>query len=99
MTNLSQLVEQHILEYESHLTHIDELIARASKVSIPAEVHDEFATLKEKRDVLAKEVAALKQKPLKNWRKEDIPLSGLGPMVIWGIVAQQLEKLLDRLGG
>jgi len=98
MTNLSQLVEQHIRQYESHLTQIDELIARANKASIPTEVHDEFAALKEKRDALAEEVAALKQKPIEDWRKEDIPLASLGPMVMWGIVAQQLERLVKRLG-
>ncbi len=98
MTNLSQLVEQHIRQYESHLTQIDELIARANKASIPAEVQGELAVLKQKREVLAEEVAALKQKPIKDWRKEDIPLAGLGPMVMWGIVAQQLERLVERLG-
>jgi hypothetical protein len=98
MTDVRQLAEQHILEYESHLAHMDEFIARANKASIPAEVHGEFTTLKEKREALADEIAALKRKPLKDWRKEDIPLAGLGPMVMWGIVAQQLEKLVERLG-
>ena len=98
MTNLSQLTEQHILEYESHLTHIDELIARVNKASIPAEVHGELTVLMEKRGALAEEIAKLKRKPLENWQQEDIPLAGLGPMVIWGIVAQQLEKMVERLG-
>ena len=98
MTNLRQLVEQHILEYESHLTHIDELIVRANKALIPAELHGELTTLKEKRDALAEEVSALKRKPLEDWRKDDTPLAGLGPMVMWGIVAQQLERLVKRLG-
>jgi len=98
MANLGQLAEQHIRQYESHLTQIDGLIARVNKAPIPAEVHDEFVALKEKRDVLAEEVAALRRKPIKDWRKEDIPLAGLGPMVMWGIVAQQLERLVERLG-
>jgi len=98
MTNLSQLVEQHIRQYESHLIYIDELIARANKASIPAEVHGELTALKQKRDALAEEVVALKRRPIEDWQKEDIPLTGLGPMVMWGIVAQQLERLVERFG-
>jgi len=98
MTNFSQLVEQHIWQYESHLTQIDELIARANNASIPAEIHNEYAELKQKRDALAEEIVALKQKPIEAWRQESIPLSGLGPMVMWGIVTQQLERLVEQLG-
>jgi hypothetical protein len=98
MTNYRHLVDQHIRHHESHLAHIDELIARTNNAPIPAEVHGELAELKAKRDAFAGEIKALKRKPLVSWQKEEIPLAGLGPMVIWGIVAKQLEKLVERLG-
>ncbi|HTT08030.1 MAG TPA: hypothetical protein VMH34_04495 [Gammaproteobacteria bacterium] len=97
MPQIDQVVEQRILEYESRLKHIDELLRRAHGASPPPEVHGELAELKGKRETLANEVEALKRKPPEDWRKKEI--TSTGPLAVWDIVAQQLEKLVERLGG
>jgi hypothetical protein len=41
--------------------------------------------------------ARLKQKAPKDWQDEEIPHAG--PMAVWDIVAQDLEKLVEKLAG
>jgi uncharacterized coiled-coil DUF342 family protein len=99
MTHISQLVEQKIEQYDSHLKHIDELLERSSKgmtgkpehADIPAQV----AKLKAERDKFAEHVDALKQKAMADAQEEMIEASG--PMGVWDALAQQLEKLVERI--
>lgn len=100
MTTMNQLVEQHILQYESHLKHIDELLERAHEGVTEgpehAESKEELEALRQQRESLASHVDELRSKSLENWQEEEIEMSG--PMGIWDAVAQQLEKLVERLG-
>lgn len=94
MTNINHQIEQHILEYESRLGHINELLVRADQaVGETAEL----AGLKQERDKLAGKLGEIKQKSAEEWEKEE--LAAAGPMGIWDAVAQQLEKLVERAGG
>lgn len=66
MGTLNRLAEQHILESESHLRHIDELMARArqAKAGAPAASTDAGAVLeriKVSRDKLARDLDELRQ--------------------------------------
>ncbi len=97
MTGIDDVVERRILEYESRLKHIDELIGRAHKAPIPPEAHGELAELKGKRETLANEIDAWKRKAPEERRKEE--MASAGPLVVWDIVAQQLENLIERFGG
>lgn len=97
MTNIERLVEQHVREYESRLKHVDELMERARKASdkeTPA-VSEELSTLKEERDKFASHLEELRLKSLQDWREEEIEKAG--PMGIWDALAQQLEKLVERI--
>jgi hypothetical protein len=89
MTSITHQVEQHILEHESRLGHIDELLERAGEV--PG-----VAGLKEKRDELAGQLDAMKQKTAEEWQHEE--LAQAGPMGVWDAVAQELERLLEKTG-
>ncbi|HHJ19965.1 MAG TPA: hypothetical protein ENJ84_09135 [Gammaproteobacteria bacterium] len=92
MTNEEQLVESHVKEYTSRLKHIDELITRAGKTEIrKAEHQSELSELKQERENLAGHLDKIKALSAEEWAKEG------GPMVIWDLVAERLEKLVEHI--
>ncbi|MGA8865013.1 MAG: hypothetical protein WBM09_09100 [Gallionella sp.] len=99
MTDINQLMRQNVLEYESRIKHLDELIARAHKAIRTGPEHDEFrdslAKLKMERDKFSVWLDELRMKSLDNWRIDEIEKAG--PMGMWDAVAQQLEKLVERI--
>jgi ferredoxin-NADP reductase len=77
---------------------MDELLARANE-DVTGEEHELAAELKEltsKRDELAGHLDRMRLKSLEDWQEKEIEKAG--PMGIWDAVAQQLEKLVERLG-
>jgi hypothetical protein len=98
MTNFTHLTEQHMLEFESRLKHIDELLTRA-KEGVTGEQEDQAAELKEltsKREKLADQLTEMRLKPGEDWQEKEIEQAG--PMGIWDAVALQIENLIERLG-
>jgi hypothetical protein len=99
MTQIEQMVEQHIREHESRLGHLDELLQRARRAAERTpeggETSARLAELERERDRLAVRVDELKLKSLDDWQEEEIERSG--PMGIWDSIAQQLEKLVEHL--
>jgi hypothetical protein len=99
MADINALVEQHIREHESRLKHVDELLGRVHKVvgaiSEDAEAKVQLAELQRDRDRLASQLEMLRLKPLSDWKEEEIEKAG--PMGIWDAIAQQLEKLVERI--
>lgn len=97
MTNLNQLVQQHILEHQSRLKHVDELIGRAQTRAAQAGggAAEQLAEAKRERDQLSSRVEEFKLKPPNQWSEEEFEKTG--PMVVWDTLAQKLEKLVERL--
>lgn len=97
MTDIEQLAEQHIREHESRLKHIDELLVRAREGAGPGqpEIRPELEKLAAQREELAGHLERMRLRHRNDWRKREIELAG--PMGIWDAVAQQLEKLVERL--
>jgi hypothetical protein len=99
MTGFNQLVENHIDQYESRLKQIDLLLERASnaiaKSQVHADIHTEIANLRAEREKFASQLGTLKQKSINGLPKEMLEKSG--PMGIWDKVAQELEKLVERI--
>lgn len=95
MTGLDRQIEQHIREYESRLRHVDELLERAHHHKPPAEVAKELEEARHEREKMAAHLDELRRKPPEHWQEEEI--ESAGPMGIWDAVAQQLEKLVERL--
>ena len=96
MTKLNQLVQQHILEHESRLKHVDELIDRAQAgIAKTGGTVEQLADVKRERDQLSSRVEAFKLKPPDQWSEEEF--ENTGPMVIWDTLAQKLEKLVERM--
>ena len=104
MTSLDQIVDRHILEYESRLKHVDELLAQAYRhggldhPGIGAHLKD----IARKRDQLADQFTRLKpgstSQPSEALHLEEEVIGKAGPMAILDAVALQLEKLVERLG-
>jgi hypothetical protein len=99
MTSIEHLIQQNILEHESRLKHIDELIERASnkigKGAAHVENRDSLASMAQERDKYHSWIDELRLKRLENWQVDEIEKAG--PMGIWDAVAQQLEKLVERI--
>ncbi|MBU2643001.1 MAG: hypothetical protein KJ889_14480 [Gammaproteobacteria bacterium] len=95
----NQRIEQKFDFYESHLKHIDELLERSSKgvTNRPehADIHAQITTLKNERDQYAKHIDTLKQGSIADMQEKMI--EGAGPMGVWDALAQQLEKLVERI--
>ena len=96
MTNIDHLVEQSCIARESRLKHIDEMIdrahARLDGDAVSSEIVDELDEIKGAREELEKDLDQIK---LKDWDQETI--KNAGPMGLWDIVAQRIEKLVERL--
>lgn len=95
MPDINQLAERHIREHEAHLKHIDELMEQVDKAKQAAadssEVSAELADLKQERGILANHLDELREKSAEEWAEKG------GPMVMWDIVADRLEKLVERI--
>jgi lipid II:glycine glycyltransferase (peptidoglycan interpeptide bridge formation enzyme) len=95
----SQRIEQNIDFYKSHLKHIDELLERSSKgvTKSPehAEIHTQIAELRNERDQFAKHIDTLELGSTADMQEQMI--EGAGPMGVWDALAQQLEKLVERI--
>lgn len=89
MSNIDQLAEQQIKQYESQLKHIDEVMARAHKDD--ADFSAELKELAEHRGELADYIEELKDKAPLQWMEEG------GPMVLWDVVAERIEALVERI--
>ena len=96
MTNIDSLAEQHVTEYESRLMHMDELIQRVNdEAGAGQELDSELQALIKERDRLASHVEQMKLRSLEDWDEEELALAG--PMGVWDALAQQLEKVVERL--
>lgn len=90
------LRSEHISRYEARLKHLDELLERAHQTKIEAAEHEtELKDITGKRKELAAYVDEMRLKDLEHWKEEEIEKAG--PMALWDAVAQQLEKLVERL--
>ena len=99
MTSIEHLVEQHILENESHLKHLDEMLESAEQKTVevesPSEFEHDLETLRKERDRLADHVEELRLRSLDDWETDEIEKAG--PMGIWDALAQQVEKFIEKL--
>ena len=94
MTDINKVVEQHILEHQSRLNHIDELLQRATEAGGQ---DTEVSELKRERDEFSDYVDSIKDDPAGYWQKK--AFDNAGPMAVWDAIAERLEELLERLQG
>lgn len=98
MTNKEQLVERHILEYQSRLKHIAELAERAELAAIDFDAEHEarleLQKYQKELDLLRHKAGDIKNMSVEKWREET--KQSAGPMAIWDILAQNLEDFVER---
>jgi len=99
MTSLDRMAERQILEFESRQRHVDEVLEHVrgrtgTGVESP-DVRTRLEELEKEQDRLTVRLDDLRLKNLENWRVEEIEKSGL--MGLWDALAQQVEKLAERL--
>ena len=98
VSHKDHLIEQRVLEYESRLKHIDELIDHAENHvesnELSSDVEDELKMIKSMRDQLADRHEYIDELSSSNWQRETIEHAG--PMAIWDTVAQKIEMLIER---
>jgi hypothetical protein len=100
MGDISRLLaKQQIREYDLRLQHVDEVLEHAEKElarsAKEAETRALLDKLKGERDRLAGWLEQTKRQPLEDWREYEIRKAG--PMAIWDAIAQQVEKLVERI--
>mgnify|MGYP001824226671 FL=1 len=99
MTDVSHLAEQHIREQEARLHRIDELTERARKGAGKApefaHIYTELDDLVKRRDQAAMRLDDFKARAAEKWRDEEVERSGL--MGVWDALAQQLERLVEKV--
>ncbi|HKB59229.1 MAG TPA: hypothetical protein VKC56_04200 [Gallionellaceae bacterium] len=104
-TSLERLSEsteplaQHINRYAANLQHIDALLSRAKKgaAALPAQsdVQAALAKAARDRDLAASHLEKIRKMSSAQFSQELIEQSG--PMGIWDAVAEDLEKLVERV--
>ena len=91
--------ERHIGQYEANLRHIDSLLLRAKQGAsgLPAdsEFHAQLEKVAGDRDKVQAHLDQLKRMSSEAFAEKMIEQSG--PMGIWDAVAEDLEKLVERL--
>ena len=89
------LRSEHISRYQARLKHLDQLLERARQAKATAEHEAELKEITTKHKELSKYVRDLEHIDVKDWKEEIIEKSG--PMGLWDSVAQQLEKLVEKI--
>jgi hypothetical protein len=88
-----------MLEYEARQKHVDELLERVREKAATKSEHSDIRVrleeLEKEQDRLIVRLDEFKLKDPENWREEEIERSGL--MGLWDALAQQVEKLAERL--
>lgn len=99
MTHLEHLVERRVLEYESRRRHVDELFDRVQRRlrdrARDAALLEHLDALQATRDALLHARHGELPESLTTWNSVDFRATG--PMAVWDAVAQQLERLVERL--
>ncbi len=98
MTNVDELMNQNILEYESRQKHTQELVIRAKElVERRPEDNDtraQIERLAQQHDHLSRQLDQLKEDKHTLQNKN---INDAGPMAVWDILAGDLEKLVEKL--
>jgi len=92
MPTTDQIAEMSVREHEARLKHIDELMEKAEKAAIANEaINNDLAELKQQREKMGDYIENLKQKSPQEF------METAGPMVMWEIVAEKLEQLIEKI--
>jgi hypothetical protein len=101
MDEIGKLANQHILEWESRLEHIDEMMARAheahAKVSEGSDIQAQLAKISKARDELALDLTSFRSLPASELSNVTNRVDGL--KASFDTVGLQLERVLTTIVG
>ena len=95
---MNHLIQQHILEHEMRLKHVDTLLERAQHGVAQTgggDTAEQLAQAKAARDKLSSQVEEYRQHPPETWSEAEF--ESKGSMIVWDNLAKQLEKLVERM--
>lgn len=90
MSKTEKLIEQHIKEHESRLKHIDELIQLAEQTGDKQSI-EKLDELRREQGKMGDYIEQFREKSPEQF------MESAGPMVMWELVAQRLEKLIEKI--
>ncbi len=94
MSAIDHLVEQRILESESHLRHIDELLAKArGNAALAPQTATQLSRFEQDHERLTREVDALRKSPA-----PDADERSKGLKAVLQTLGLELEKTLTAIG-
>lgn len=92
-------LEARINQYAAHLRHMDELLGRAkqgaARMPAQSDVHARLAKAKTERDKFSEHLDQLRKMSSEQFSERVIEKAG--PMGVWDAVAEDLEKLVERI--
>lgn len=92
MSMPEQIAERSIREYEARLKRIDELMKQAETAASDDKVISQGLTeIKQEKERINDYIAGLQDKSPQEF------MDTAGPMVMWEILADKLEKLVEKL--
>lgn len=96
MNEIGKLSNQHFLEWESHLEHIDELMGKAQVVHAKepegSDIRAQLTDIRKNRDALALDLASVRNLPESEQSNATKRAHGL--TTAFAAVGLQLEKML-----
>jgi hypothetical protein len=101
MDEIGKLANQHFLEWESRLDHIDEMMTRAheahAKISEGSDIQAQLAKIGKARGELAHKLANVRSLPASELSNVTNPVDGL--TASFETVGLQLERVLATIVG
>lgn len=97
MTKANQLVQRNFYEYESNRRHVDDMTPQGaeSNPDLKEENEEEAAQTPAGNVEFFSGLETYKRRHPGQWPEGTF--EKIGPMVVWDEVAQQLERLVERL--
>lgn len=97
MTKANRLVQQHCYEFESNRRHVDDMTPRDAEncPDLKEENEESVAQASAGHGELFGGLDSYKRRHPGQWPEGNF--AKIGPMAVWDTVAQQLEKLVERL--
>ncbi len=101
MNEMDTLANQHFLEWESRMRHIDEMLAKANKAHANnagrADIATELKSIQKSRDALALEIDSVRNRPLSEQSTTGDHANGVKTAL--SAIGLQMERLLSSVVG
>lgn len=99
LSESTEPLERRINQYQANLRHIDELLSRAkegaARMPAQSDVRARLEQAQSEREKISAHLEALRRMSSEQFSEQLIEQAG--PMGVWDAVAEDLEKLVERV--